>query len=46
MRILPHSQMALMENFDETVTYMDQNPPIFPGYEAFLKEYWEDMAEK
>ncbi len=37
-------QMALLGNYDETVAFMDKNPPVFPGYEAFLKECRKEKA--
>lgn len=32
------AQMETSNNFDETINYMNNNQPIFDGYEAFLNE--------
>lgn len=36
------SQMAQMDSYDLTAAYMDSHPPMYDGYEAFLKACYAD----
>lgn len=40
-------QMELLGNFEETKAYMIKNPPVFSGYQAFLRECFpQDGSEE
>ena len=38
------AKMELLEGYEESVAYMDQNPPQFPDYEAFLRACYQDAT--
>jgi len=38
------AKMELLEGYEESVAYMDQNLPQFPDYEAFLRACYQDAT--